>query len=324
MAIEIFLPQRGMGMSEATVVSWHIKEGDHVEEGDKLVDVESSKATDEIASPVSGIVTKIFYQENDEVEVGAILALVTPLDEMGSMPGGEEKVDGGVEPVRAASTRMENKEMTRVRQLTAQRMWESLQKSAQLTLFADVDMTETVSKREALKSETGLTYTDILIKVVADTLGRHPEINSYWKDGRIFPFEQINIGIAVDMDDGLVVPVIKNAGQKSLQEIHILFTKLVEKARQGTLVSEDISDGTFTVSNLGKYRVDHFTPILNPPETGILGVGRITKKALVVHDEIAIRSVMGLSLTFDHRVVDGVPAAAFLEEICSILEESAF
>ena len=327
MVTEILLPQRGMGMKEATIVHWYVKEGDYVEQGTKLVDFEFSKATDEIVSPVSGFVTEIRYEENEEVEVGEILALLsseaeTTVPEIKKETGDEpQKIQ---EPVAQASGVASLLEMTRIRQMTADKMLLSVQNTAQLTLQADADVTETVKRREALKLETGVTYTDILVSVVAQTIKKHPKFSTIWEDGKLFQSSQVNIGVAVDIEDGLVVPVVFDADQKSLQEIHRLVSELAEKARTGGLTSADLSGGVFTITNLGKSRVDHFTPILNPPETGILGIGRIAKRALVVQDEIAIRSVMGLSLTFDHRVVDGSSCRCFPGRYLRCLGEPRF
>ncbi len=324
MDVEVLLPQRGMGMKEATIVHWHVKEGDAVQEGDNLVDIESSKAADEILAPSSGIVSRINFDEDEEVEVGEILAVITPF-EAGESPSPERgvveaKTDNPPEqePVETEPA------VSHLRRVTAERMHFSLQSSAQLTLQTSVDILETVKRRELLKAEAGITYTDILIRITAGALLKHPAFCMSWEDDRLIRRSAINIGVAIDTADGLVVPVIKHADQKSLIEIHAKVAELVDKANQGKLNTDDLSGGTFTVTNLGKSCVDYFTPILNPPEAGILGVGRISDHVVPDGDEIRIRPQLGLSLTFDHRVVDGKPAAVFLTDICAALEAADF
>jgi len=147
-------------------------------------------------------------------------------------------------------------------------------------------------------------------------------MNSTLEKDQIKIFEDVNVGVAVATEAGLVVPVIHNADRKSLKEVSSALKELVEKAREGKLTREKLSGGTFTVTNLGMFGVDVFTPIINPPETAILGVGRIVEKPVVVGKEIVVKPVMHLSLSFDHRVVDGVPAAQFLQKVKEIIESS--
>ncbi|HBY97668.1 MAG TPA: dihydrolipoamide acyltransferase [Chloroflexi bacterium] len=214
--------------------------------------------------------------------------------------------------------------LTSIRRHTAQRMIESLHTTAQLTLHTEVDVTATVDQHDARKADSRVTYTAILVKIVAAALQNHPLLNAVWNGESIILPGQINIGVAVALDQGLVVPVIRAADQKSLRQVHSELERLVEQARVGTLVPDDLADGTFTITHLGSYRVDAFTPILNPPQTAILGVGRIRKKPAAHNDTIALRPMMGLSLTFDHRVVDGAMSAAFLDQISLALEDARF
>lgn len=326
MATEVRLPQRGMGMSEAIIVEWHVAEGDYVDEGDILVEYESSKVTEEIFAPASGVVSRILYEIDDEVEVGEVLAVIAGADgEIEADTAAETDADTGTdadgEPADADSDTIA---VTGIRRRTAKRMMESLQNTAQLTLETEIDVTATVEKREALKAGTGITYTDILVKIVADVLCDHPLLNAVWNDDTITLPADINIGVAVALEDGLIVPVVHNADAKSLAEIHHEVADMADRARDDALSAEELADGTFTITNLGMYRIDHFTPIINPPQTGILGVGRIRSTPAEHDGEIALRSMLGLSLTFDHRVVDGAPAAAFLDAVCERLEAAEF
>lgn len=333
MTTEVRLPQRGMGMSEAIVVEWHVAEGDHVNEGDILVEYESSKVTEEIFAPVNGVVSKILCEIDDEVEVGEVLVIIAGEDE--DVEADDEsdapaKAEANVEPDvdmpagEEPEAAVEEITATGIRRRTAKRMMESLHNSAQLTLETEVDVTATVEKREELKTETNMTYTDILVKIVAEVLRDHPMINAVWDEETIRVPAEVNIGVAVALDEGLIVPVVHDADTKPLDEIHEELAALADKAHSDLLVADELSDGTFTITNLGMYRVDHFTPILNPPQTGILGVGRIRRKPAEHDGEVALRSMLGLSLTFDHRIVDGAPAAAFLDALCERLELADF
>jgi len=323
-ATEILLPQRGMGMSEATIVCWHRNEGDYVKEGEPLVQIESSKATEEIVAPISGVVAEIRCRAGEVVEVGKVLAVIAGADERGGAVSiaAAGTPDGGEEQESRRSSRVQP--LSSVRRVIAQRMLASLQSSAQLTLHTQADVTATVERRAVMVAHSGVTYTDILVKVVADAMAKHPIMGAVWDEDSILLPEHVDIGVAMAVDDGLVVPVVRDADQKSLKEVSADMSALLEKARNGQLVAQELSGGVFTITNLGMYCVDAFTPILNPPQTAILGVGRIAKKPSVVNDRIVPRSMIGLSLTFDHRVVDGAPAAAFLNVISSALEEARF
>lgn len=210
---------------------------------------------------------------------------------------------------------------TGMRQIIAERMTESLRTMAQLTISTEADVTELVRARETLKKDFDLTYTDLIIKAVAKALRQHPNLNSSLVGEEIVLLDEVNIGLAVALEDGLIVPVIRNADRLSLQEIAAESKRLAEAARAGTLTVDQVTGGTFTITNLGIYEVDAFTPIVNPPECAILGIGRIIEKPVARGGEIAIRQMMHLSLSFDHRLVDGAPAAAFLRTVKRYLED---
>jgi pyruvate dehydrogenase E2 component (dihydrolipoamide acetyltransferase) len=206
-----------------------------------------------------------------------------------------------------------------MRKVIAERMHKSLQGSAQLTITTEVDVTQLIDRRQEVQREFNATYTDFIIQACAHALRQHPRMNSALDGDVIRHGEQVNVGVAVALEEGLIVPVIRDTAKKSLREIAQDARALAEKARAGKLTLEEVSGGTFTVSNLGMYGVDGFTPILNTPQTGILGVGRIVEKPVIYRGEIAKRSTMVLSLTFDHRVIDGAPAGAFLQTVADLL-----
>jgi pyruvate dehydrogenase E2 component (dihydrolipoamide acetyltransferase) len=206
-----------------------------------------------------------------------------------------------------------------MRRTIATRMQQSLRESAQLTISCEADATPATELRTRLTREFDFTYTDMIIHAVARALLRHPRMNSRLNEEGLIPFAEAHVGMAVALEEGLIVPVIHDAARKSLQQIAAEARALAERARSGQLKLEDVNGGTFTVTNLGTWGVDVFTPILNIGETGILGVGRLIEKPAVYRGEITRRSMLTLSLTFDHRVIDGAPAAAFLQTVIDFL-----
>jgi pyruvate dehydrogenase E2 component (dihydrolipoamide acetyltransferase) len=210
--------------------------------------------------------------------------------------------------------------LTGMRGAVARHMHQSLQTSAQVTLITEVDVSAMVQLREELKPQFAPTYTDLIVKAVAHALKGHPRLNAWIEGEQIRLVQAIHIGVAVSLDEGLIVPVVRDADRRSLREIAQETRRLALLAREGTLSREEVMGSTFSVSNLGMYGIDAFTPIINPPESAILGVGRINEKLVRVPRGAEWRHVMTLSLTFDHRVVDGAPAAAFLQTIGKHLE----
>lgn len=208
---------------------------------------------------------------------------------------------------------------TGLRQMIAENMVASLQSTAQVTITSEIDVTELVDLRERLKKDFELTYTDLIVKGVTIALRKHPRLNSTLDGDVIRQQEGIHVGVGVALDEGLIVPVIRNADRLTVQEIGATLRSLAAKARSNSLEVDEISGGTFTITNLGAYGIDAFTPIINPPEMAILGVGRIVEKVVVYRGDIARRSMIVLSLTFDHRLVDGAPAAAFLRDLADVL-----
>lgn len=208
--------------------------------------------------------------------------------------------------------------MRGIRKTIAARMQQSLRETAQLTISTEADVSAAVELRGRLTREFDFTYTDLLIHAAARALIRHPRMNARLVDEAISENAEVNVGMAVALDEGLIVPVVRAADRKSLREIALLTTELAARARAGKLTLDEVSGGTFTITNLGGFGVDVFTPILNLGEVGILGVGRIIEKPAIYRGEIAKRSMLALSLTFDHRIIDGAPAAAFLQTVIDV------
>ena len=206
----------------------------------------------------------------------------------------------------------------------AKRMHESLRQMAQLTLFMDADLDAVVADR-ARRKEAGAapSYTDYVVAAAARALGQHPLVNSQITDGGVALLPTAHVGMAVALDDGLIVPVIRETASRDLASLSVESSRLAEAARTGSLALPDLEGGTFSVSTLGMFGVDGFTPVINPPNTAILGVGRLRDDVVLDDGVMGERKRLTLSLTWDHRAFDGAPAAAFCKTIADLLGDPA-
>jgi len=209
-------------------------------------------------------------------------------------------------------------QLTGFRRTSAERVSASFKTAPHSTIMMEVD----VSKAAELHDKLQVSYTAILVKSVAKALTEHRIINSTFGGNQIKIFEDVNLGMAVATEYGLVVPVIRNADKKSSVEIDDAIKDLTEKAKQGKLAREEVTGGTFTITNLGMYGVEFFTPIINPSEAAILGVGKITEKPVATNGKVEVKPMMMLSLSYDHRVMDGAPAAEFLRKVKDKIEKT--
>ena len=398
MASEVKLPRLGQGMESGTIVKWLKAEGDQVEKGEPLYELDTDKVTQEVEAEASGLLLKIAVQEG-EVPVGQTIAVIgeagedvpevaaepepEPAEEepaaepepepqqedgrpaepvvssggrvkasplarriarergvdlaslRGTGPEGRivaedvERTEAGAAPAAApapvVSGEVERRELTSTRRTIARRLTEAWQIPV-FQLQSSADMTRVNALVARLReNEEGpkLTVTDVLTKVCAAALMRHREVNAQWADDAILLQPTANIGLAVAAPQGLVVPVIRGAERLTLAGIAAARSDVVTRAREGRLQREDLEDGTFTISNLGMYRVESFTAVLNPPQAAILAVGATEDRAVPVDGEILIRPMLTLTATFDHRAVDGAPAAGFLQSVKELLEEPA-
>ena len=248
----------------------------------------------------------------------ALAKLSAPVEEREMKPSGNIKVESPED--------VEKLPLIGMRKVIATRMFESLQTSAQLTLNLKADVTDllllqkqmgpTLEKREEVK----LSITDFIARAVILSLQQHKQMNSAYIDNQIHIYGQIHLGIAVALEKGLVVPVVRRAENCTLVELSKNIKSLAKRARNGLLDVDEMKGSTFTITNLGGYGIEHFTPVLNLPEAGILGVGAVQDTPVFIGDEIGRRSLLPLSLTFDHRVLDGAPAAEFLQTVKRYLE----
>ena len=225
-----------------------------------------------------------------------------------------------------APDEVERVPMTGIRAIIAQRMLASSQTTASFTVTTETDAGALVGWRETLKrrarrGERVPTYNDLLVKLLARALAEHPALNARLEGQDIVRYRQVNVGIAVDTERSLLVPVLRDAGQMTLAQIAAGAAGLIARARDGQATPDDLSSGTFTITNLGMFEIDAFTPIINIPEVAILGVGRIRERAVARDGQVVVRPTLVLSLTADHRAVDGAPAARFLQRLKQLIEE---
>lgn len=428
MSSQVTLPRLGQGMETGTIVRWLKSEGESVEKGEALYELDTEKVTQEVEAEASGVLLKILAGEGEEIEVGKPIAVIGEQGE--DVPEGEDVTDGETAPEgeaedptevseddaqeegspaparederergrekapegpsepepsvestnggrikasplarriarergielsalrgtgpdgrivaedverasasgalsaapaaagRAPSGEVEVVKLNQMRKTIARRMTEAWEAPAfQISISAD--MTASIRLREALLAqvkEGGVrpTYSDILTKVVALALMRHRDVNAHFAGDSVKLFPTANIGIAVAIPHGLVVPVIPGCEQLTIPEIAAARADIVSRTREGKLRAEDLDGGTFTISNLGMYGVERFTAVLNPPQAGILAVGAIEERAVVLDGDFEIQPRMDMTLTIDHRSVDGATASEFLATVKSFLEE---
>tara|TARA_B100001029_G_scaffold156080_1_gene141285 strand:- start:7077 stop:8225 length:1149 start_codon:yes stop_codon:yes gene_type:complete len=376
MATNVYLPQWGMGMNDATIIKWLTREGDLVKKGDQLVEVESSKVNAEIESPESGKIGKILYEEGQVAKVGEILAIIiseneTLPDENNSeaskednseikLPSTSKKIKEAVQITPRArklakelnidislvkgtgpngrildddikSFNSDNSKSSEIaenisgiRKVIATRMTQS-NEIPSVTLVSKVVLDKFNEYQKILISEWRKdkirpTSQDLLIKCLSNAIKKYPVFNSHYLNNEIKTFDDINIGYAFAAKQGLVVPVIKNTEKKSIIEIAKTIREYSKIEKTG-FKPEHFSDGTFSITNLSSTVVDYFDPLINPPQVGIIGIGRTLNEPSIDQGELKDRKVAHISLTFDHRVVDGFPAAKFLEEIIKNINE---
>jgi pyruvate dehydrogenase E2 component (dihydrolipoamide acetyltransferase) len=422
-ASEVKLPRLGQGMESGTIVKWLKAEGDAVEKGEPLYELDTEKVTQEVEAEASGVLLKIAVPEGDvpvgttiayigeageqvadaklepepaaaqpapdEPEPTPVAAAAAPAERMegerikasplarrlareqgidlatlsGTGPDGrivaedveraataalpataaappaeappaaqpepepapEPEPEPEPEPARAAPVPadVERVPLTSIRRTIARRLTDAWKVPVyQLVLSADMDaVNHFVERRRALDPNERVTVTDVLVKVAAAALVRHRAVNVQFTEEELLVFPYANVGIAVATERGLVVPVVHGAEHLSLAEVAAARADVVKRAREGRLRQEDLEGGTFTISNLGMFGLDQFTAVLNPPQAAILAVGASQERPVVWEGQIVARPTMTMTLTCDHRAVDGAPAAEFLETVKAMLED---
>jgi pyruvate dehydrogenase E2 component (dihydrolipoamide acetyltransferase) len=407
MSSQVTLPRLGQGMESGTIVRWLKAEGDAVEKGEALYELDTEKVTQEVEADSAGVLLKILAGEGEEIEVGKAIAVIgEPGEEVAEAPAEPEQeeepeqeqeeepaaaeakaeapaeeeptapaANGGrvkASPLarriarergidlsslrgtgpegRIVAEDVERAEksaaaapaatapaaelpagetevvpLTGIRKAIARRMTEAWEAPVfQITMTAD--MSAAIRLREGLVARMGEgeakpTYSDILTKVCAVALMRHRPVNAVFAGDEVHLLPTAEIGIAVAVSNGLLVPVLRRCETKTIPQLANERAELVARTREGNLRQEDLEGGTFTISNLGMYGVERFVAVLNPPQAAILAVGAIEERAVVRDGEVVARPVLELTLTCDHRTVDGATASEFLRTVKQFLEE---
>ena len=347
--MDILVPILGESVVEATVSKWIKKQGEFVEVDEPIVELETDKVTLEVPASISGILDNLAVSEGDTVEVGALLAMIVagekteepkkPAVEKKEEKVHQEKVVSNInesKPIAPESkvirsTQNENLEervpMSRLRLAIARRLKEAQNTAAMLTTYNEVDMSALMEMRnnyqDSFEKKNGvrLGYMSFFVKAAIDALNQFPAVNAEIDGNDIIYKNYYNIGVAVGTAQGLVVPVLKNADDMSFGETEANIAEFGKKAKDGSLGISDMAGGTFTISNGGVYGSLMSSPILNPPQSGILGMHKIQKRPIAIGDNIEIRPMMYLALSYDHRIVDGREAVSFLVRIKEIIED---
>ena len=347
--MDVVVPVLGESVVEATVSKWIKKQGDYVEVDDPIIELETDKVTLEVPASVSGILENTLVSEGDTVEVGALLGTINagekpiknkevPKDlkskndnkEKTEASNIEDKPVNNVVETSRDETNVNLEEripMSRLRQAIARRLKEAQNTAAMLTTYNEVDMSALMEMRknyqESFEKKNGvrLGYMSFFVKASIDALNQFPAVNAEIDGNDIIYKNYYNIGVAVGTSQGLVVPVLKNADKMSFGETELNIAEFGKKAKDGSLAISDMAGGTFTISNGGVYGSLMSSPILNPPQSGILGMHKIQKRPVVIDDKIEIRPMMYLALSYDHRIIDGREAVSFLVRIKEIIED---
>ena len=347
--MDVLVTVLGESVVEATVSKWIKKQGEFVEVDEPIVELETDKVTLEVPAAVSGILDNLAVLEGDTVEVGALLGIIvagektdenskpTPkqenkkVEEQTIEPEKVENKQINIKPevVREAvnNTLEERVPMSRLRQAIARRLKEAQNTAAMLTTYNEVDMTALMEMRknyqDSFEKKNGvrLGYMSFFVKASIDALSQFPAVNAEIDGNDIVYKNYYNIGVAVGTSQGLVVPVLKNADKMSFGETELNIANFGKKAKEGSLGITDMAGGTFTISNGGVYGSLMSSPILNPPQSGILGMHKIQKRPVAINDVIEIRPMMYLALSYDHRIIDGREAVSFLVRIKEIIED---
>lgn len=353
MATQVKLPQLGQTMEEGTIVGRMVNVGEEVKKGDTIFEIETDKATLEMESPADGFVKHIFAEIDRTIPVGAVLMILGSRDETvpqsfidslnSSVPSAEPKAVSDAEPTGRTSQNppavLPRKEkaaqvkpklgatipLNRIQKITAERMLKSKREIPCFYLEAKADVTAIVELRAALNktNDVKISYNDFIIRALAAALEKFPLMTGQLAGDIIKLPETVNIGLAVSAPKGLVAPVIKNANKKNIRQIAAETNALIEKAQNGKLELTDLEGACITVSNLGAFGIESFIPIVIPGQCSILGVGQITDTCVPNNDGFAVRKLMSLTLSVDHKIANGAYASQFLDFAKKLLEDTS-
>ncbi len=340
--VHITVPSAGESITSATVAVWAVSNNDYVDKGQSLVSLDTDKVSSELEAEVSGIIT-IEVAEGTEVSIGEKLGSIeistAPISSPLQAPSpGLTSVESPVtqnslpttsnpnSDVGSDESRVTRRKITPLRRKIAQHLVNAQQTAAILTTFNEVDMTEVMKLRKSLQEEfvakhgVKLGFMSLFTKAVVQALKDIPAINARIEDDQIIENHFYDIGIAIGTEKGLIVPVVRDCDQKSFAEIEKDIIEYSFRSKEGKIELSDLSGGVFTISNGGVYGSLLSTPILNPPQSGILGMHTIQQRPMAVNGKVEIRPMMYLAMSYDHRLVDGKEAVSFLIRIKDCLE----
>ncbi|MGM8366568.1 dihydrolipoamide acetyltransferase family protein [Virgibacillus sp. W0181] len=365
---DIILPRMDEDYDESSVIFWHKQEGDSIQKGDILVEVQTEKAVQELEAETDGVLEKIVVVRGEVAAIGDVLGVIseggtdtsnaevtsetseTPvaataeaerrersfvrvaprlrrlakdlnvdLTKIQGTGNGDKITEKDIRTAAEVGSSTVGEKLTGIRRTIASRMKESLQNSAQLTETAYADVTKLADFRD--NYEKKISWNSWILYATVKALQEHPYMNGTFEGNMWKTSKKIHLGVAADAEDGLYVPVVKNADNYKPVDLDHEVKALVQAVHTKKIDSQQLSGSTFTVTNLGGYGIHFFTPIINPPEVGILGVGKIETYLALEDGSVIERMRLPLSLTFDHQIIDGAPAARFLQTLITYLEE---
>lgn len=320
---EVYMPKFGMTMTEGKIIKWLKKEGDYVEKGEPLVEIETEKIVNSLDSFASGVVEEILYPEGETLAITTVIAKInTDKTSCAASVSKEETQDFTAKTDKII---LEKRPYLGLRKTIGDRMKESLANLPQGTMTTRADMTGVFDFKKSLGDKGHkVGVTDIMVKIVGLALEKNPILNAAIVENEIVLYKSVNLGVAMGTEEALFVPVIHNVQDKNLLQISSEVKELSQKLKENRLSPEDMTGGTFTFNNMGLLDVDIVTAIINPPEAAILTIG-ITRKEVVVEadNSTSIRPLTTLSLSANHAVMDGVPVISFLSDIKEIMKNPA-
>jgi 2-oxoglutarate dehydrogenase E2 component (dihydrolipoamide succinyltransferase) len=344
MSAEIKVPAVGESISSGIISLWHRQDGDYVRAGDLLFTLDTDKVSTEVAAQAAGVV-RIKAPADTEVKIGEVVGLIEEAPEPAAAPGAPVPAAAPVVSPAAAPTpapsapapatpvelepqerRVTRKKLSPLRKKISTQLVAAQRNAAILTTFNECDMAAVMKLRadvqETFQAKHGikLGFMSFFIKAVVDALKSEPQINSRLDGDELVQNHFYDIGVAVGTERGLIVPVIRDADRKTFAELENDLAYYAKRAREGAITIEDLQGGVFTISNGGVYGSLLSTPILNPPQSGILGMHKIQERPVAVEGRVVIRPMMYLALSYDHRVVDGREAVTFLVRVKEAIE----
>ena len=359
MSIELTIPSVGESITEVQIAEWLKKEGDAVKKDENVAVIDSEKSTFELPAPEDGRL-KILLQAGETVKIGAVIGHIetngesakadagakkkpeapAPEKKAAAKPAEKPKVEAKAEKPASAATsapkspdaagrEQETVPMTMLRKTAAKRLVEAKQQMAMLTTFNEVDMSTVQSLRAANKEnfekkyQVKLGFMSFFVKAAIDALKQFPQINAEIRDTDIVYHNFFDIGVAIASERGLVVPVLRNAERLSFADIERAIGDFANRSKEGKLKPNELEGGTFTITNGGVFGSLFSTPIINPPQTGILGMHSIQERPIALNGQVVIRPMMYVALTYDHRIVDGREAVMFLRRLKEAIENPA-